>query len=111
MPSSKIEYQSQSVEIVPLSEEERLSGRLTLEHIGKAVAALHRDGIVVLENAVDVAHMSTINDMLCSEAEEMAKLPTTHFNDVRTVLMHGMRHWHISNVYYRTRLTATQQET
>ena len=77
-----MEYQSQSVVIVQLSDEERLGGKLSLEHVGKAVAALHRDGIVVLENAVDVAHMDEINEILCSEADEMAKLPTTHFNDV-----------------------------
>jgi uncharacterized protein (DUF2267 family) len=82
MPSSKPQYQSQSVVIVRLSNEERLSGKVTAEHVGKAVAALHRDGVVVLENAVDPAHMDTINEILRSEAEEMAKLPTTHFNDV-----------------------------
>ena len=82
MPSSKMELQSQSVVVVPLSEDERLSGRTTSEHVGKAVAALHRDGLVVLENAVATRHMDELNGILCSEAAEMAKLPTTHFNDV-----------------------------
>lgn len=82
MPSSKVDYQCQSVVVVPLSDEERTTGRLTAENVGMAVAALHRDGLVVLENAVDTEHMDTINKILCTEAEEMAKLPTTHFNDV-----------------------------
>jgi hypothetical protein len=82
MPSQKMEYQFQTPSVVVLSDEERRSGHMTMEHVGHAVAALHRDGLVVLENAVDPAHMDNLNNILCPEAEEMAKLPTTHFNNV-----------------------------
>ena len=72
----------QEPHVVRLSDEERTTGILTEEHIGEAVSAVHRDGLVVLENAVDTAHCDELNDILVSEAEAMAKLPTTHFNDV-----------------------------
>lgn len=82
MPSAKIPLEHQDVVVVPLSDEERISGNLTPPNIGKAIAAMHRDGIVVLENAVDVEHVDTLNRMLSEEAKIMATLPTTHFNDV-----------------------------
>ena len=72
----------QEPHFVRLSDEERTTGVLTEEHIGEAVSAVHRDGLVVLENAVDTAHCDELNDILVNEAEAMAKLPTTHFNDV-----------------------------
>lgn len=65
-----------------LSDEERTTGVLSEEHVGEAVSAVHRDGLVVLENAVDTAHCDELNGILVGEAEAMAKLPTTHFNDV-----------------------------
>lgn len=82
MPSQKMQYQYQAPSVVVLSDEERLSGHMTAENVGQAVAAFHRDGLVVLENAVDTTHMDILNEILCSEAKEMATLPTTHFNDV-----------------------------
>lgn len=86
MPSAKISFQHQDVVIVQLSDEERTSGVLEAPNLGKAIAAMHRDGIVALENAVDVEHVDTLNKMLSEEALIMAKLPTTHFNDVSLCL-------------------------
>jgi hypothetical protein len=76
------ELQFQSVVTIHLSDEERLSQTINAEHAGMTVAAMHRDGIVVLENAVDVEHVDKLNDILSSEADTMAQMPTTHFNDV-----------------------------
>ncbi|KAK5189614.1 hypothetical protein LTR99_006147 [Exophiala xenobiotica] len=84
MPSAKTPFQHQNVVVVHLSDEERTSGNLEPSNIGKAVAAMHRDGIVVLENAVDVEHVDTLNNILSEEAKIMATLPTTHFNDFST---------------------------
>ncbi|KAH8888056.1 hypothetical protein GQ53DRAFT_604116, partial [Thozetella sp. PMI_491] len=67
--------------VVRLSDEERKSGIISEENIGIAVSAMHRDGLVVLENAVDANHVDKLNGILSNEAAEMAKLPTTHFND------------------------------
>lgn len=72
----------QETHVVRLSDEERTTGIMTEEHVGEAVSAVHRDGLVVLENAVDPAHCDELNSILVDEAEIMAKLPTTHFNDV-----------------------------
>ncbi|OCL13541.1 hypothetical protein AOQ84DRAFT_310391 [Glonium stellatum] len=72
----------QSVVIAKLSDDERISQRLTLENMGIAVSALHRDGLVVLENAVDLEHVDQLNAILTVDALEMAQLPTTHYNDV-----------------------------
>lgn len=77
------EYKFQSVVSIPLSNTERDNQTINEEHAGAAVAALHRDGIVVLENAVNVAHIDTLNQLLTAEADTLASLPTTHFNDVR----------------------------
>jgi hypothetical protein len=73
----------QTLTTVPLSDKERISQTITPENIAVALTALHRDGIVCLSNAVDVSHIETLNTILSNEAEIMAKLPTTHFNDVR----------------------------
>ena len=74
--------QFQTLHTVRLSEKERTTGIITDEHVAEAVSAVHHDGLVVLENAVDTAHCDELNEILCAEAEVMAKLPTTHFNDV-----------------------------
>jgi hypothetical protein len=82
MPSAKMSYEFQNVTIVPLSDQERISQTISEEHVGTAVSAMHRDGVVVLSNSVDIAHVDQLNDILCREAVEMANLPTTHFNNV-----------------------------
>jgi len=68
--------------IVPLSDEELASHSITSEHVGLAVSALYRDGIVVLENAVDLDHVDKLNSIMSSESETMSTLPTTHRNYV-----------------------------
>ncbi|CAK7201575.1 hypothetical protein SEUCBS139899_004281 [Sporothrix eucalyptigena] len=80
MPSATAPLDFQEPVVVQLTDEERTTGELSLEHIGIAVSAMHRDGLVVLENAVDVAHMDAINTILVKDAEEMAKMESTHFN-------------------------------
>lgn len=50
------------------------------EIIAEAVTYLHRDGIVVLENAVDPAHIDALEAKLGPEADEIARNPDHHFN-------------------------------
>jgi len=95
MPAARAALQFQEPHVVRLSDKERTSGIITEEHIAEAISALHRDGLVVLENAVDVEHCDKLNEILSSEAEAMAKLPTTHFNDVSMLLPHFCR-WQCS---------------
>jgi hypothetical protein len=85
--TSTNEYKFQTVVTISLSEEERDNQTINEEHAGAAVAAMYRDGIVVLENAVNVEHVNTLNQILTSEAETLAALPTTHFNNVCYVSM------------------------
>lgn len=82
MPAARAPLHFQEPHIVRLSDKERITGIITEEHVGEAVTAMHRDGLVVLENAVDTQHCDVLNEMLVKEATAMAKLPTTHFNDV-----------------------------
>lgn len=85
MPAAKLAspYIFQEPHIVKLSDEERISGEVSSTNLGEAIAALHRDGLVVLENAVEMDHVDKLNGILSEEAHVMAKMPTTHFNDVR----------------------------
>lgn len=76
------EYKFQTVVMIPLTDEERDNQTINEEHAGAAVAAMYRDGIVVLENAVNIEHVDNLNQVLASEAETLASLPTTHFNNV-----------------------------
>lgn len=84
MPAACIDYQFQEPACIRLTDDERDSGVISDETVAFAVSAMHRDGLVVLENAVDVDHIDEINRILSVEADAMAKLPTTHFNDVRS---------------------------
>lgn len=72
----------QSIITIQLSDEERDAQTITDEHLGAALVAMHRDGTLVLANAVNVDHIDELNSILSAEADDMAKLPTTHFNDV-----------------------------
>ncbi|KAK5674195.1 hypothetical protein LTS10_013032 [Elasticomyces elasticus] len=67
--------------IVKISEDERISGNMAIEHIAEAVIALHRDGFVVLENVVDQEHCDVLDKLMCEEAEKMAKDQKTIWND------------------------------
>lgn len=82
MPSASAPFDFQEPTVVLLSDEERTTGQLSIDNIGIAVSALHRDGLVVLENAVDTKHMDAINTILVKDAEAMAKMDSTHFNGV-----------------------------
>ncbi|KAF2185846.1 hypothetical protein K469DRAFT_738813 [Zopfia rhizophila CBS 207.26] len=82
MSASNTPLTFQNLVIVLLSDEERVSQRITSENVGIAVSALHRDGIVALENAVDLDHIDRLNSIMSSESDIMASLPTTHRNHI-----------------------------
>jgi hypothetical protein len=70
----------QEIHTICIPEEVRKVGKATNEIIAEAVAFLHRDGIVVLSNAIDTTHLDTLNSLLSSEALEIAADPDHHFN-------------------------------
>jgi hypothetical protein len=70
----------QTVHTIQISEPLRLSGKPTLDLIAEGAAFLHRDGIIVLENAINPSHLDTLNLKLSAEALEIANKPDWHFN-------------------------------
>jgi hypothetical protein len=70
----------QSVHTIQISETLRLSGKPTLDIIAEGAAFLYRDGIIILENAIDKSHLDILNAKLSHEALEIAQKPDWHFN-------------------------------
>lgn len=70
----------QEVHTIHIPEEVRQSGKATPELIAESVAFLQKDGIIILDNAIDPAHLNTLNDILSREATEIANYPNHHFN-------------------------------
>ena len=81
MGETKLQFQEPVT--VELSEDERISGIMSEEHVAAAVIALHRDGFVVLQNVVDPEHCRLLDELMCEEAERMKIDPKTIWNDVR----------------------------
>ncbi|KAK4049900.1 hypothetical protein OIO90_005289 [Microbotryomycetes sp. JL221] len=73
--------QHQDLVTVVLSDEERRTGNLTAENMALAVLGFVRDGIAVLENAVDPEHCDKINEIMVNELPELIKSPNVHWND------------------------------
>ena len=71
------------VSSIPVSEAERLSGIITPENLGAAIGILHRDGIVVLDNIVDIAHIDALNNKLCADVPALIANPKTNWNGGR----------------------------
>ncbi|KAK8001135.1 hypothetical protein PG991_013357 [Apiospora marii] len=69
--------QATQIELTP---NELASQRMGSHHLQAAVEALHRDGMVVLSNAVDPAHLDKLNERMVPEAKELFSRPTTHRN-------------------------------
>lgn len=71
---------SNQVQRITVPVKERESKIPSAETVGAAVSILHRDGIVVLEDVVDKAALAKLNSVLAEQSEEIAKDPSTHFN-------------------------------
>ena len=71
---------SQEIQTVHIPEDVRISGAPTPDIIAEAVTYLHRDGIIVLEIAIDPSHLDALEALLGPEAEEIARDPDHHFN-------------------------------
>ncbi|EXJ77545.1 hypothetical protein A1O3_09772 [Capronia epimyces CBS 606.96] len=70
----------QEIHTIHIPEDVRKSGQPSLELIAEAAAFLHKDGIIVLDNAIDTAHIDALNAQLAPEALEIANDPDHHFN-------------------------------
>jgi ectoine hydroxylase-related dioxygenase (phytanoyl-CoA dioxygenase family) len=68
------------VRTISLSDSARESGRLSPELMAEALTFLHRDGIIILANAIDTHHLDALQAILGPEAEVVAQDPDHHFN-------------------------------
>ena len=73
-------YHDQILHTIRISEDVRQSGKATADIVAEGAAFLHKDGIIVLENAIDTAHLDVLNAKLVPEALEIANNPSHHFN-------------------------------
>ncbi|OKL57190.1 hypothetical protein UA08_07334 [Talaromyces atroroseus] len=71
---------SPQVTLIKLSPEELATQQIDSHNLQNAIEALHRDGIVVLENAVDTAHLDKLNDRMVPEAKTLFERESTHRN-------------------------------
>lgn len=70
--------------VVHLSDEERESGNLTPVNLFDAITAFHRDGLVVLENAIDTKYIDILHDRMEEDTQELIKNPDKiHWNQGR----------------------------
>ena len=78
--SSDVKLQNQVVHTIYVPDSMRAPGRTSPEVLAEAISYLHRDGFIVLENAIDPSHLDKLESLLGPEAEEVARDPNHHFN-------------------------------
>lgn len=69
-----------SIAIIRLTPEELTSQTMSSHNLQAALEALHRDGILALENAVDVTHLDKLNERMVPEAKKLYANVDTHRN-------------------------------
>ena len=57
--------------VITLSDTERLTGALTDTHLFDAVDSIHRDGVVVVENAISHETIDFLNERMCEDTERI----------------------------------------
>lgn len=75
--------QFQTLTSVAITDEERLSGTLSPENAALAIHALHTDGLLCIENAVDLDHIAILHKKLNAEVKILMKQRGTHYVNVR----------------------------
>ena len=59
--------------VVKLSDEERDSGDLTPLNLFEAIDAFYCDGVVVLDNAIEVKYIDQLNERMKRDTEELLR--------------------------------------
>jgi hypothetical protein len=80
MASAQATPLTSSIVSITLSEEELSTKTLTSHHLQAALEALHRDGILVLANAIPTSDLDVLNARMVPEAKQLYALSTTHHN-------------------------------
>jgi ectoine hydroxylase-related dioxygenase (phytanoyl-CoA dioxygenase family) len=65
---------------ITLSPDELKTKQLTSHHLQEALEALHRDGVLVLNNAISTTHLDALNSRMVPEAQTLYDRSTTHHN-------------------------------
>ncbi|KAE8550716.1 hypothetical protein EYB25_006944 [Talaromyces marneffei] len=68
------------ITIIHLTPHELTTKTLTSHNLQAAITALHNDGIVVLNNAIDTTHLDKLNARMVPEARTLYNKSTTHRN-------------------------------
>lgn len=69
-----------SIHTLSIPEEIRQKGILPPELMAEALTYLHRDGILILSNAISQTHLDSLSTILLPEAAQIAADPKHHFN-------------------------------
>jgi hypothetical protein len=65
---------------IDITQQERETGQLTLEHFAAAVNAMREDGCVVLNDAVDPQHVALVHDRMIEDLDAILSRGDTPFN-------------------------------
>ena len=70
--------------VIDLSDQERDDGVLSPAHMFDAVTAFHRDGVVILANAIETKYIDSLNDRMTRDTEILLQNPEKiHWNQGR----------------------------
>ncbi|KAF5531698.1 phytanoyl dioxygenase family [Fusarium mexicanum] len=65
---------------IQLTDEELDTKSIGSRHLQAALEALHTDGLVVLENAVDLGHLDHLNERMVMDAQKLQAIEKAHIN-------------------------------
>lgn len=66
--------------VIQLTWEELATKRLSSHNLQASLQALHQDGILAIENAVNTTHLDRLNERMIPEAQRLYSNPNTHRN-------------------------------
>jgi len=76
----RVNCRHNGIQTITIPDEVRSNGTPSPELMAEALTFLHRDGIIILANAIDPAHLDNLQAVLGPEAENVAQDPNHHFN-------------------------------
>lgn len=62
------------------SEKERQARVYSPRNLQRVLGGLHRDGLVVLKDVIDVKHIDALDEAMCADAERWVADPEQEFN-------------------------------
>lgn len=72
--------QEPQIKLIELTDEELATRKIGSHNLQKCLEALHRDGVVVLKNAVNPSHLDKLNERMVDEAKTLYARTETHRN-------------------------------